>query len=132
MPGYSPTPLLQKLGVKPSMKLLLLNPPVSYYEWLGADLDQQVTANTKEATFVHLFVATRKELEKNFRALVKDLPTDAILWISWYKKSAGITTDVTEDVIREVVLPSGWVDVKVCAVSEEWSGLKIVKRKELR
>ena len=130
--GYSTTPLIKKLGIKPGMKLLLVNPPEPYFEWMETDLIDQIVTTIKLAAFVHVFVKDRKELEKNFRSLIRDLPADAIIWISWYKKSSGIATDVTEDVIREVVLPTGWVDIKVCAVSSEWSALKLMKRKTLR
>jgi hypothetical protein len=130
----------------------LLNAPNEYFELLGADFSGNVVKSGKtspsfplqeerdvaknlakdENIIVHLFVVERKDLEKQFHRLIKDLPANAIIWISWYKKSAKIPTDITEDIIREIVLPTGWVDVKVCSVSEVWSGLKIVKRKELR
>ncbi len=125
--GYSGTPLLKKLGIKPEMKLLLINAPDNYFALLEVDLTKQLV-KTSNADFVHLFVTSRKELEKQFLSLSKKLSPTAIIWISWYKKSAKIPIDVTEDVIREIVLPTGWVDIKVCAVSELWSGLKIVKR----
>lgn len=132
MAGYSATPLIKKLGIKPGMKIVLLNAPDQYAEWLDADISEQVVKSVEQADLAHLFVKNTKELEKLFPSLIKKLRPDAAVWISWYKKSSGIATDVTEDVIRAVVLPTGWVDVKVCAVSDEWSGLKIVKRKELR
>lgn len=125
--GYSGTPLVQKLGLRPEMKVLLVHPPENYFELLGQDISSQVV-KTGKPDFVHLFAVNRKELEKDFNKLIQKLPPDAIIWISWYKKAAKIPTDITEDVIREIVLPTGWVDVKVCAVSEQWSGLKIVKR----
>lgn len=126
--GYSGTPLVKKLGIKPEMKVLLFNPPDNYFDLLESDIRKQ-TVKSAPADFVHLFVVKRSELEKNFLQLIKKLPPDAIIWISWYKKSAKIPTDITEDTIREIVLPTGWVDVKVCAVSELWSGLKIALRK---
>jgi hypothetical protein len=125
--GYSGTPLVQKLGIKPEMKVLLVNAPADYFDLLETDISKQVV-KTGTADFVHLFVVSRKDLHKQFNQLIKKLPTNAIIWISWYKKSAKIPTDITEDTIREIVLPAGWVDVKVCAVSDVWSGLKIVKR----
>ncbi len=125
--GYSGTPLLKKLGIKPEMKLLLINAPDDYFTLVEEDLTKQLV-KTSNADFVHLFVTSRKELEKQFLSLSKKLSPTAVIWISWYKKSAKIPTDVTGDVIREIVLPTGWVDIKVCAVSELWSGLKIVKR----
>jgi hypothetical protein len=125
--GYSGTPLVQKLGLRPGMKVQLVHPPENYFELLGQNISGQLVQNGKP-DFVHLFAVNRKELEKDFNKLIQKLPPDAIIWISWYKKSAKIPTDITEDVIREIVLPTGWVDVKVCAVSDQWSGLKIVKR----
>jgi hypothetical protein len=132
MAGYSLTPLIRKLGIKPTSKILLLNAPGPYFEWLEADISAQVVKSGEHADIVHLFIKTRKDLEKHFTSLIKELTPEAVIWISWYKKSSGILTDVTEDVIRGIVLPAGWVDIKVCAVSDEWSGLKIVKRKALR
>lgn len=129
MPGYSSTPLLKKLGIKPGMKLLLVDAPEQYIDWLEVDISDQVVKSVAKADFVHVFTTSRKELEKLFTSMIKQLSPEAMIWISWYKKSSGIVTDVTEDVIREIVLPTGWVDIKVCAVSEQWSGLKVVKRK---
>ncbi|MES2330208.1 MAG: DUF3052 domain-containing protein [Bacteroidota bacterium] len=125
--GYSGTPLVQKLGIKPEMKVLLVGSPPNYFQLLETDIRKQVIKSGK-ADFVHLFVTSKKDLDKQFNQLIKKLPSTAIIWISWYKKSAKIPTDITEDTIREIVLPTGWVDVKVCAVSDVWSGLKIVKR----
>ena len=132
MAGYSSTPLLKKLGIKSEMKVLLMNTPEQYFDWIEADISDQVVKSGAKADLVHLFVTNKKDLEKHFASLIKQLIPKAVIWISWYKKSSGIATDVTEDVIREIVLSTGWVDVKVCAVSEQWSGLKVVKRKELR
>ncbi|MES2372553.1 MAG: DUF3052 domain-containing protein [Bacteroidota bacterium] len=125
--GYSGTPLVQKLGIKPGMKILLVGAPADYFRLLELDISKQVIKSGK-ADFVHVFATSKKDLEKRFNQLIKKLPATAIIWISWYKKSAKLPTDITEDTIREIVLPTGWVDVKVCAVSEIWSGLKIVKR----
>ncbi len=125
--GYSGTPLIQKLGIKKEMRVRLINPPDHYFELLGTDISQQLT-QTEDADLVHLFVASKKHLTHYFTSLIAILSSNAIIWISWYKKSAKIPTDITEDAIRELVLPTGWVDVKVCAVDELWSGLKIVKR----
>jgi hypothetical protein len=84
------------------------------------------------ATFIHLFVSERKMLEKELKGLRKLVANTGTLWVSWPKKSSGVATDVTEDVIREVALPLGFVDVKVCAVDETWSGLKLMIRRENR
>lgn len=124
--GYSGTPLIKKLGIKPSMKIRLVNAPEDYFEWLGTDVSAQVVKSGGD--FVHVFATSAKELEKTFTQVIKSLPADGTVWVSWYKKSAKMPTDITEDTIRQIVLPLGWVDVKVCAVSEQWSGLKIVKR----
>ncbi len=125
--GYSGTPLVNKLGIKPEMKLLLVNAPADYFHILETDISKQVV-KSGNADFVHLFATSKKDLDKHFNQLIKNLSSKAIIWISWYKKSAKIPTDITEDTIREIVLPTGWVDVKVCAVSDVWSGLKIVRR----
>lgn len=125
--GYSGTPLVQKLGIKPEMKVWLIGAPADYFQLLTVDISKQLIKNGK-ADFVHLFATSKKDLNRQFSQLVKKLPATAIIWISWYKKSAKIPTDITEDTIRGIVLPTGWVDVKVCAVNEVWSGLKIVKR----
>jgi len=129
MAGYSGTPLLTKLGIKEEMKLMLINAPANYTQLLDQDVTAQLTTKISESDFVHLFVTSRKELEKHFAKIILSAKEGLIIWISWYKKSSGLQTDVTEDTIREIVLPTGWVDIKVCAVSDLWSGLKIVKRK---
>jgi len=132
--GYSGTPLIKKLGIKPDHKLLLINQPADYYELLGEDLSQQVVKGTEVPDLIHLFALSKKDLAENLiklGAFAKKNPVITI-WVSWYKKSAGMPTDITEDVIREVALPKGWVDIKVCAVSEQWSGLKLVVRKTNR
>ena len=114
--------------------MLALDAPEGYAEWI-APLPPGARVLTKTAAgvrFVHLFATERAKLQ---RALVQQrerLPADAVLWISWPKKASRVPTDITEDVIRELALPLGWVDVKVCAVSEVWSGLKLVVRKDLR
>lgn len=125
--GYSGTPLVNKLGIKPEMKVLLINAPDNYFTILETDIRAQVV-KSGNADFVHLFATSKKDLDREFGQLIKKLGPKAMIWISWYKKSAKIPTDITEDIIREIVLPTGWVDVKVCAVSDVWSGLKIVKR----
>lgn len=125
--GYSGTALIEKLGVKKELRIRLINPPDNYFELLGSDISLQIV-KTGAADWVHLFITRKKELEKQFTKLSTELFSNATIWISWYKKSSKIVTDITEDTIREIVLPTGWVDVKVCAVSELWSGLKIVKR----
>jgi hypothetical protein len=129
MAGYSGTPLLKKLGIKEANKVKLINAPKNYMELLKDDIHKQLVDKIQEADFVHLFVISKTEIKKEFTKIIHQAKDGLAIWISWHKKSSGIATDVTEDVIREIVLPTGWVDVKVCAVSDIWSGLKIVKRK---
>ena len=126
--GYSGTPLLKKLGIKPETRLLLINQPDDYYSLLEADIKDQLVKKNETPFLVHLFVKTAKEFEKEMEKLkpVIKKNTSIIIWVSWYKKAAKIPTDITEDVIRNYALKNGLVDVKVCAVSEAWSGLKLV------
>jgi hypothetical protein len=134
MAGYSGTPLAQKLGIKAGHKVVTIGAPAGYRKLLSP-LPEKVsfTRETKTgATFIHLFVADRKTMERELKRLRKLISDNGILWVSWPKKSSGVTTDVTEDVIREVALPLGFVDVKVCAVDETWSGLKLMIRRENR
>jgi len=126
--GYSGTPLLKKLGIKPATSLKLVNAPDNYFRLLEADVSEQLCQKNDVPNLVHLFVTSRKEFEsemKKLKPLIKQ-NRELIIWVSWYKKSAGITTDVTEDVIRNFALQNDLVDVKVCAVSDIWSGLKLV------
>jgi len=129
MSGYSGTPLIKKLGIKEESKVALINAPENYMDLLESDINKQLVKEISKANLAHLFVSSKAELKKEFSKIIQKGKDDLIVWISWYKKSSGIPTDVTEDVIREIVLPAGWVDIKVCAVSDIWSGLKIVKRK---
>lgn len=134
MAGYSKTPLAQKLGIKAGTKVAALGAPVGYRKWL-APLPEDVSFNGKAiagSAFVHLFVTERRTLEKELKRLRKLLADAGVLWVSWPKKSSGVATDITEDVIRDVCLPLGFVDVKVCAVDEVWSGLKLMVRRENR
>lgn len=134
MAGYSTTPLVGKLGIRPNERLVVLNPP-AHYATLLADLPKgaQTTKRlTTGASFVHLFVTRRADLERRLKMLRSKLADTGMLWVSWPKKSSGVVTDVTEDVIRAVALPLGFVDVKVCAVDETWSGLKLMIRRENR
>jgi hypothetical protein len=126
--GYSGTSLLQKLGIKPAMKVLLISQPDNYFELLQTNISDQLCRKTETPDLVHLFVKSNKEFEtqmKKLEAFCKKNPAITI-WISWYKKSAKIATDITEDTIRNYALRNDLVDVKVCAVSDIWSGLKLV------
>jgi len=132
--GYSATPLHKKLGLKPDMKAISLNAPHKYSAWLDGTPVTPSVANSiaGKEDFIHLFTTSRDELLKTAQAAFEKMARDGMLWISWPKKASKVPTEVTEDVIRELCLPLGLVDVKVCAVSEVWSGLKLVIRKELR
>jgi hypothetical protein len=132
--GYSNTPLIKKLGITPSMKVQLINAPAGYFDWLHTDIRSQLVLPDDVPHFIHAFVTTQKEFESIFKKLQPAYTTNPtiIIWISWYKKSAGIATDVTEDVIRDFALRHDLVDVKVCAVTDQWSGLKLVVRKDKR
>jgi hypothetical protein len=134
MAGYSKTPLAQKLGIKAGTKVAAMGAPAGYRKML-APLPEKVSFTDKVSAgsaFVHLFVSERRTLDKELKRLRTLLDDAGILWISWPKKSSGVTTDITEDVIRDVCLPLGLVDVKVCAVDETWSGLKLMIRRENR
>jgi hypothetical protein len=134
MAGYSKTPLARKLGIKAGTRVAGLNLPADYRKLL-APLPEGVSFAEKAvagSSFVHLFVTERRTLEKELKRLRGLLDDAGILWISWPKKSSGVATDITEDVIRDVCLPLGFVDVKVCAVDEIWSGLKLMIRRENR
>jgi hypothetical protein len=132
--GYSGTPLAKKLGFKPSSRLLLIGAPQDY-AGLVEPLPEGVvfeSAAGPQVEIAHIFVKRREELAGQLALLREALAPDAAVWVSWPKRAAKVPTTVTEDVIREVALPLGFVDVKVCAVSDVWSGLKLVVRKELR
>jgi len=128
MAGYSSTPLAKKLGIKPQFKMRLINAPDYYFE-LFTDMPEDIRILTDKKTkknFIHVFVKKLNELEKYIFEIKNEIEQDGIIWISWYKKSSKIPTDVTEDKIRETALANGLVDIKVCAVDDVWSGLKLV------
>lgn len=132
--GYSGTPLAKKLGIKEESRVLLMGAPEGYLRLLDP-LPAGVRFESLAGPAIdvaHAFVTWREDLVDHLVSLRKALRPDAAVWVSWPKKAAKVPTDVTEDVIRQVALPMGWVDVKVCAVTEVWSGLKLVVRKELR
>ena len=132
--GYSGTPLAKKLGIGTGHRVWLVNAPANY-ETLVSPLPDGVTFVSKASNttdIAHVFTTKRREMEKTLRAARGTLMPDAAIWVSWPKKASKVGTDITEDVIREVALPMGFVDIKVCAVDDTWSGLKLVVRKELR
>ena len=133
-PGYSGTPLAKKLGLKPPLRLLTINAPKEYKSWLG-DLPKSVVLLTKSDNpieAVHLFTTESVFLNGTLSKLRNELKQDGFVWVSWPKKSSKVPIDITEDIIREIALPLGFVDIKVCAVNEVWSGLKLVIRKSER
>jgi hypothetical protein len=126
--GYSKTPLAKKLGIKQGYIIKLVNAPTHYWE-LFTDLPDNLhvqRSTTTKKNFIHYFAITAKDLHKNLAALKNELFDNGMIWVSWYKRSSGIKTDITEDVIRKIALAIGLVDIKVCAVDEQWSGLKLV------
>lgn len=132
--GYSGTPLARKLGIKPGTRMHVDSAPPEYLAWLAplpedVLFEPGVSASTE---LVHLFMDRRTHLESALVRTRSQIGSHAAIWVSWPKKASKVLTDITEDVIREVALPIGLVDIKVCAVSEVWSGLKLVIRKELR
>ena len=132
--GYSSAPLAKKLGLKPGMTLMTVNAPKEYRAWLGEVPEgiQFVTQTKPPIEAAHIFTTESAFLDAALSSLRIDLKQDGFVWVSWPKKSSKVKTDITEDVIRELALPLGFVDVKVCAVSEVWSGLKLVIRKAER
>jgi len=126
--GYLGTPLIKKLGIKPEMKILVIHEPEDYFGLLEVNISDQYVLKNEVPDLVHLFaknLAVFKKEMVNVLKFCKKNPT-IIIWVSWYKKSSGIHTDLLENLIREFALQNNLVDVKVCAVSEAWSGLKLV------
>lgn len=134
MPGYSGKPLHTKLGVKPATTIVTVGAPRDYKALLQDPPKSVRITSTLKGTpeIVHVFATALEELEKQLPSLLKAIAKDGAIWVSWPKKASKVVTDITEDRIRDVALPLGLVDVKVCAVSDIWSGLKLVIRKENR
>lgn len=133
--GYSKTPLLRKLGIKPGNSILPLKAPPHYFDLLG-ELPPDVKAVDEESDqqvpFIHLFAKDFADLHKFFPIAKKRLKKDGMLWVSWIKKSSKMKTDISESDVRRLGLEIGLVDVKICAVDEDWSGLKFMYRKKDR
>jgi hypothetical protein len=134
MAGYSGTPLAVKLGIKEGSTVVTVGAPKEYLQLVsplprGASVKARVSADTD---LVHIFSTEKLALAEKLKTLRAALKPDAALWVSWPKKSSKVPTDIAEDTIREIALPLGFVDIKVCAVTDVWSGLKLVVRKELR
>jgi hypothetical protein len=134
MAGYSGTPLSKKLGIKPGARVKVRGAPAHYADLLAPMPDGAVVSARLRPPFdiLHVFTRSRAKLQSELDRGIREMPQDGSLWVSWPKKASGVETDVTEDVVRELALPMGLVDVKVCAVDETWSGLKLVIRKALR
>ena len=132
--GYSGKPLYQKLGIKDGYRVCVIGSPDDYGKLIEGKVPGMTLTNTArgKVDIAHVFETKAAALEKKLPALMKAIAPDGAIWVSWPKKSAKVPTDVTEDVIRDVALPLGLVDVKVCAVTDVWSGLKLVIRKERR
>ena len=132
--GYSGTPLAKKLGIKDGTRVLVIDPPANYLELIaplpaGASV---IDKPTNDVDLIHFFTNTRDGLAAGLNQYKKLIKQDGAIWVSWYKKAAKLPTEITEDFIRDVALPLGLVDIKVCAVDEKWSGLKLVIRRENR
>ena len=126
--GYSTTPLAKKLGIKAGFKIKLINAP-SYYFHLFTDMPadiQEVTDTSRNKHFIHFFTTDDLELQLLLPLLKQEIIPGGIIWISWPKKSAGVPTMVGENMIRDVAIKNGLVDIKVCAIDNIWSGLKLV------
>lgn len=130
MPGYSGTPLPKKLGITDGFQVRLIAAPREVVAELKKSLDKCQLARDASAPldFAMLFTKSAASLKKEFPRIVKNLAPAGMLWISWPKKSSGVPTDLNENIVRDIGLAAGLVDVKVCAVTEVWSGLKFVRR----
>lgn len=134
MTGYSGTPLARKLGIKRGFRVKTKRAPTDYQQLLAPlPADVRISARFRDRIDLwHLFARSRSDLSADLKRATKEIPKDGMIWVSWPKKASGVATDMTEDAIRKAALPLGLVDVKVCAVDDTWSGLKLVIRKSLR
>lgn len=131
--GYSGTPLLKKLGVKPGSALRLYDAPNGFAEWAAAQVEFDHWAESSESADVAvLFCEWESRLTELLLTAVPELKINGGLWIAWPKKASKVPTDLTEDRLRDLILPMGLVDNKVCAIDEKWSGLRFVWRLEKR
>jgi hypothetical protein len=135
MAGYSATPLWKKLGYKNGDRGYVEGAPATYATLLGLPADITVQWEKRIGnglTFAHIFTTSKAKLEQKLLSLRRTIDPAGVIWVSWPKKSSGVATDITENVVRDIALPLGLVDIKVCALDEVWSGLKLMIRKELR
>ena len=129
MSGYSGTPLVEKLGLKAGMRVHFAGAPPDYFKTLGRTPTIIMMTKVKgPLDFVQLFTRSRSDLEARFEDIMHAMAPDGMFWVSWPKKASHVETDLTEDVVRDIALEHGLVDVKVCAIDETWSGLKLVRR----
>ena len=132
--GYSGTPLAKKLGIKEEFHVATFNAPDNYFD-LVEPLPDSVTiteGSAADADLIHVFTNSRDELFGKLAECARQIKQNGSIWVSWYKKAVKLPTEITEDTVREAAFPLGLVDIKVCAVDEKWSGLKLVIRKENR
>jgi len=130
--GYSGTPLVKKLGIKAGQRVIFVNEPPDFQSMLPDMPSLGKISGNSPTDYVHLFVKTRSDLEALLPKAKRNLAQNGMIWVSWPKKSSKVTTDLTEDTIRDSALSLGLVDVKVCAIDQTWSGLKLVIRRENR
>ena len=130
MAGYSGTPLLKKLGIKPGFNVAFVNVPENFVKQLDlpSDVNVRSLAKARDLDFILVFVKSQKLLTNVFAQYSLKIKPDGMFWVSWPKKTSGVQTDVTENIVRDVGLAAGLVDVKVCAIDDVWSGLKFVYR----
>jgi len=130
MAGYSGTPLVKKLGIKPDFEVALVNAPGNFAQQLElpASVNIKSPLKSKDLDLIILFVTSQKALISTFAQYSGRIKPAGMIWVSWPKKASGVRTDLNENIVREVGLATGLVDVKVCAVDEVWSGLKFVFR----
>ena len=130
MAGYSGTPLPKKLGIKEGSRIALVNAPKDFQSELGElpDNVHSIKRPTKSLDIILLFVLTERVLTRDFAKLAATLVSNGMIWIAWPKKSSGVTTDLSEQRVRQIGLDAGLVDVKICAIDDTWSGLKFVYR----
>jgi hypothetical protein len=129
MAGYSGTPLVRKLGIKPGFTIAFVNAPTGFAKQLDLPADVIINSRSRQwLDFAQLFVKSEKELTREFSEYAKRLNPSGMIWVSWPKKSSGVATDLAEGTVRAIGLAAGLVDVKICAVDDVWSGLKFVFR----
>lgn len=130
--GYSGTPLKKKLGLKDEFALMLINEPEGYFEWIESTPAQHKIKTSGKVDFVHWFCSGQSGFQESLIDLSQQIVSNGMIWVSWEKKKAKLDGELSENFIRDTALSIGLVDIKVCAVNETWSGLKLVWRKENR